>query len=71
MDAGSMSVAEYTRTRLNHRLRLNSICLEEAEEYLKKDQAYIERMIEYSKGRPRDLAFWESKVPRIEYVEDK
>jgi hypothetical protein len=45
--------------------------VKEADKYLKKEQEYIQRMIEYSKHSPRDLAFWESKVPRIEYVEDK
>ena len=42
--------------------------VEQAQAYLKKDTEYIERMIELVKDSPSDLAFWQSKVPRIEYV---
>jgi hypothetical protein len=45
--------------------------IKEAEQHLKKDLEHIERMIGYCKDSPRDLAFWESKHPYIEYVEDK
>lgn len=40
----------------------------EAEALLKKDLAHIERMIGYCINSPKDVAFWESKHPRIEYV---
>ena len=42
----------------------------EAEEHLRKDLEHIERMIESSRNSPKDVAFWESKHPHIEYVWD-
>ena len=44
--------------------------VEEAEELLKKANEHIDRMIEYSQGSPKDVEFWQSKHPYIEYVKD-
>lgn len=41
--------------------------IEEADELLRKANAYLDQMIALS-THPRDRAYWQSKHPRIEYV---